>query len=89
MQLATLGNIVQKHQIPVIYCNGFTIKKDEHESITDSPYGGKITDYWTGMEIRIERTAVSSKRRFVVTKNGKNLAIPATWSWTLSELGFI
>jgi len=87
-QLATLSQICQIHQIPILLLNSFTSKKDESDELQDIPYGGKIVDYWVQTEIKIERTSQYSRRLFHCEKNSQNISIPNKWSWLLSENGF-
>lgn len=88
-QLATLTQISKKHKIPIILTNNFTLKADEQENLQDSPYGGKITQYWTEIAIKLERTPQSGRLLFNLTKNRSGLTIPNKWTWRLEEQGFI
>jgi RecA/RadA recombinase len=87
-QLATLTQISQEQNIPIILTNNFTLKSDEKENLQDSPYGGKITEYWTDISIKLERTPQSGRVVFNLIKNRTNIDLPNKWNWRLENEGF-
>ena len=86
--LATLKKIQTEYQIPVVLLNTFSIKQDEKNISQVIPHGGKIIDYWTSFEVKIDRTPQISRMTFSITKNEQNLPIPKVWSWMLTDKGF-
>ncbi len=86
--LATLKKIQTEYQIPVVLLNTFSIKKNEKNISQVIPHGGKILDYWTSFEIKIDRTPQISRMKFSITKNELNLVVPKFWSWMLTDKGF-
>jgi RecA/RadA recombinase len=88
-QLATLTEICTKYKIPILFTNNFSLKSTDHQNLLERPYGGKITDFWTDLEIKIERTPQSSRMKFTCVKNRTNLVVPQSWTWQLNDQGFI
>ena len=86
--LATLKKIQVEYQIPILILNTFSIKQNEKKESEVVPHGGKIIDYWTSFEIKIDRTAQVSRMKFSIIKNKDFFEIPQKWSWNLSENGF-
>ena len=86
--LATLKKIQEEYQIPVILLNTFSIKQNEKNISQVIPHGGKILDYWTSFEVKIDRTLQVSRMKFSITKNKLNLTVPKVWSWILTDKGF-
>ncbi len=86
--LATLKKIQTEYQIPVVLLNTFSIKQNEKNISRVVPHGGKIIDYWTSFEVKIDRTPQISRMTFSITKNKLNLTLPKFWTWILSEKGF-
>ena len=86
--LATLKKIQTEYQIPVVLLNTFSIKQNEKNISQVIPHGGKIIDYWTSFEVKIDRTPQMSRMKFSITKNKANLTLPQNWTWILSEKGF-
>ena len=86
--LATLKKIQTEYHIPVILLNTFSIKQDDKKISQVIPHGGKIIDYWTSFEVKIDRTPQISRMKFSITKNDLNLPIPKVWSWMLTDKGF-
>ena len=86
--LATLKKIQTEYQIPVVLLNTFSIKQNEKKVSQVIPHGGKILDYWTSFEVKIDRTPQISRMKFSITKNKLNLTVPKIWSWVLTEKGF-
>lgn len=88
-QLATLKNIAQSYGIPAIILNSFSVKKDDAGVSQAIPYGGKILDYWTDVEIKMERMPQFSKIKLVPKKKLPNVQLPESWIWTLTDTGFM
>lgn len=88
-QLATLANIIQKYHIPVILLNSSKRQKEEDESMTAAPHGGKIFNYWTNFQIKMERTRQVGRMQFSFSKTSPKSPFPPEWSWSLSDLGFV
>lgn len=86
--LATLKKIQTEYQIPVVLLNTFSIKQNEKKISQVIPHGGKIVDYWTSFDLKIDRTRQISRMKFSITKNKLNLTLPQNWTWILSEKGF-
>jgi len=86
--LATLKKIQTEYQIPVVLLNTFSIKKNEKNISQVIPHGGKIIDYWTSFEVKVDRTPQLSRMKFSITKNKLNLTVPKVWSWMLADKGF-
>ncbi|QEE15376.1 AAA family ATPase [Promethearchaeum syntrophicum] len=86
--LATLKKIQTEYHIPVVLLNTFSVKQNEKQISQVIPHGGKIIDYWTSFEVKIDRTPQISRMKFFVTKNDSNLPIPKVWSWMLTDKGF-
>ena len=86
--LATLKKIQTEYQIPVVLLNTFSIKQNEKNISQVIPHGGKIIDYWTSFEVKIDRTPQISRMKFSITKNKLNLTVPKIWSWMLTDKGF-
>jgi RecA/RadA recombinase len=89
LQQAILSDFVEKYGIPVLMLNNFTTKKGDQDQIIETPYGGKITNYWTDLEIRISRTPQSGRRELNLMKSSPGVQIPSTWFWLLEQQGFI
>ena len=87
--LATLKKIQTDYQIPVVLLNTFSIKQNEENISQVIPHGGKIIDYWTSFEVKINRTPQMSRMKFSITKNNLNLTVPKVWSWMLTDKGFV
>jgi RecA/RadA recombinase len=87
-QLATLAQINTKYHIPILLLNSYVTKKDEQENLQDVPHGGKIVDYWTQLEIKMERSPQLAKRICTCMKNLKSFSIPQSWIWLLETRGF-
>ena len=85
--LATLKKIQTEYQIPVVLLNTFSIKQNEKNISQVIPHGGKIIDYWTSFEVKIDRTPQISRMKFSITKNKLNLTVPKIWSWMLTAKG--
>jgi RecA/RadA recombinase len=87
--MATLKKICKEFHIPVIILNGFTTKKEEKEDKFEAkPFGGKIIDFWTDFEIKLERTSQVSRRKLSVVKNKDDIPVPSSWTWVINEHGF-
>ena len=86
--LATLKKIQTEYQIPVVLLNTFSIKQNEKKISQVIPHGGKIINYWTSFEVKIDRTPQVSRMKFSITKNKLNLTVPKVWSWMLMDKGF-
>ncbi len=87
--LATLKKIQTEYQIPVVLLNTFSIKQNEKNISQVIPHGGKLINYWTSFEVKIDRTPQISRMKFSITKNKSNLSVPKVWSWMLTDKGFI
>ena len=87
--MATLKKICIDFHIPVIILNGFTTKKEENEDKFEAkPFGGKIIDFWTDFEIKLERTPQVSRMKLSVVKNRNDIPVPFSWTWVIREHGF-
>ena len=84
--LATLSYINETYDINILIVNEKVQIRNKNQP-KEIQSGGKVMEYWTALDIKIERTDILKKRKFFLTKHPEEKQI--NFMYELTENGFL
>ncbi|MFX0080253.1 MAG: hypothetical protein ACFE94_00720 [Candidatus Hodarchaeota archaeon] len=83
--LANLSYINESYNINILVVNE-KVQIRENDQPIEIQSGGKVMEYWVSLDIRIERTEILQKRKFILTKHPEDKQI--SFMTKITENGF-